>query len=252
MAEHVAPRGFVHPFCLAQAQTLLSGVQPAPVALHACNRANARYPVGVRAGLGLVARSDDPDDDQASIPRFYAYRIVGRLADGREIAWSLANHGGSSDFSDLLLMRRLPAGGGETMLRATPLIHGGDRCAGGLVSVRLDAGSLLVVRRATPAGLMRAAGLGIALRARLPDGVRCCVAELSYRVAMAPRITPRLVSARLLPGAGRAPAGQRADAAWGCLSRALDAAGDGAVLDAHALTRMGQQVRSCLAGVAAP
>jgi uncharacterized protein YecT (DUF1311 family) len=176
---------FIHPLCLELAlgaptnQDDAVETTPVSVPLQACNDGNRHIPVeanaaGVRAAeaasVGVRAR--------------FAYRSLGHLPDGRELAEvHYHTQGTTGQFSEIIEIRRTPAAdAGDRRLTARALIGGGDRCQLGIARADLVAEDTVAVEfNATPADFLAAgdpARHNAHYYRQLPDCPLCCFATV--------------------------------------------------------------------------
>lgn len=194
--------GFIHPACLwglieQDADTPDDGAKAEPVRIPigACTRGNRHTPFTEEPHGALAARGASD-----GYPTWLSYQIIGKLPDGREAAVVWYNAGGSGQFSEIYLLRRVPAPDGHDVLLTGEMIAGGgDRCNGGIEEARLaDAGTLEIDYAVTPLDLLSEAD------EELADGnmdslalcAVCCTGTVRRRLAIASK-TETTVSATI-------------------------------------------------------
>lgn len=176
---------FVHPLCLELAlgaptnQDDAMELTAVSVPVEACNDGNRHIPIETTA-TGVRAA------ETASIGRRarFAYRVLGELADGRDVAEvHYHSQGATGRFSEIVEIRRAPAAeAGDRRLTARILIGGGDRCQRGIAAAELvDKDTVAVEFHATPADFLAAGdpdGDNARFYRQLPDCPLCCFATV--------------------------------------------------------------------------
>lgn len=205
-----AQPGFIHPACLwglieqeAEPADDSPKVETARIPLVACASGNRHVPVSQAPQGGLSAPG--ASDGYAT---WLTYRIIGTLPDGRDVLIVWYNAGGTGQFSELYLVRRVPAADrSEVVLTGELIAGGGDRCNGGIEEARLvDPGTLEIDYAVTPLDLLSEADedLADANMDSIALCAICCTGSVRRRLAIAGK-TETTVSAtidRLLSSEG--------------------------------------------------
>lgn len=181
----LAEPGFIHPACLWQIIEQDPDEKPAPrIPLGACARGNRHIP---------ATASDDGSFSapgaSEGLPTWLSYRILGKLAEGRDVAAVWYNSGGTGQFSELYLLQRTPGAGRDDVMLSGELIDGGgDRCNGGIESAKLTgAGTIEVDYNLTPLDLLSEADENVAEEVfeDLMSCAVCCVGTVRRRLDVA-------------------------------------------------------------------
>lgn len=195
-----AQQGFIHPACLwslieqdAEPSDDTAKVEVARIPLGACARGNRHIPFtqGPQGGLAAPGASD-------GYATWLSYRIVGTVADGRDVMIIWYNAGGSGQFSELYLLRRTSAPDqSDVLLSGTLIAGGGDRCNGGIEEARLvDPDTLEIDYAVTPLDLLSEADeeLADANMDSVALCAACCTGSVRRRMVIASK-TETTVSA---------------------------------------------------------
>jgi uncharacterized protein YecT (DUF1311 family) len=185
-SQAAPPAGAIHPSCVELA--LLRG----PMPLETCNAGFAHNPPYLNdAWLFADGTRNGP------LSASFGYRIAGKAPDGGEVAQIAYSGGGTGQFSTVAVLKSAPGSDGKALLSAKPVpgAEGGDRCNGGIDTVTIDNGALLVTRNLSPLDMASVLGS----RAAKVEGdnalafcAACCVGTATTRQSFDGKGTPRV------------------------------------------------------------